>query len=95
MIGVPPHLYARRSDIDRLEALIMQLPQEARVELQLLDGSVLRGTVSMQPSMQVFRHADGTSGSNAGVRLDDRLHPEQAHYLWIDRIASVTRLGRA
>ncbi|MEL1265780.1 DUF3247 family protein [Pseudoxanthomonas putridarboris] len=95
MIGVPEHLYTRRADIARLEALIVQLPQEARVELHLTDGSRVTGTVSTRPSMQTFRNAKGVEGTNAGVRIDDRAHPEKAHYLWIDRIASVTSLGPA
>lgn len=93
MIGVPEHLYTQRADIARIEALIAQLPQEARVELRLTDGSRVAGTVSTRPSMQTFRHADGAEGSNAGVRIDDRAHPATAHYLWVDRIASVTSLG--
>lgn len=95
MIETPEHLYTRQDDIARIEALIAQLPDEARVELRLTDGRRLTGTVSVRPSVQVFRDADGVEGFNAVVRLDDPVDPAKTHYLWIDRIASVTRTGSA
>ena len=41
----------------------------------------------------LFRDADGQEGFNAVVRIDDRRRPQVAHYLWLDRIATVTVLG--
>lgn len=95
MTQQPRHLYTHQDDIARLEALILQLPDEAVVELRLADGGRITGTVAARPSVQVFRDADGHEGFNAVVRIDDRDRPQLAHYLWLDRIASVTALGSA
>jgi len=90
-----PHLYTHQDDIARLEAMIVQLPDEAVVELRLVDGGSITGTVATRPSVQVFRDAEGREGFNAVVRIDDDRRPQVAHYLWLDRIASVTALGSA
>ncbi|HJS35226.1 MAG TPA: DUF3247 family protein [Pseudoxanthomonas sp.] len=95
MTQAPQHLYTRQDDIARMEALILQLPDEAKVELKLTDGGSITGIVPVRPSVQVFRDADGREGFNAVVRIDDGTRPEVAHYLWLDRIASVTALGSA
>lgn len=92
MTQQPQHLYTHQDDIARLEALTLQLPDEACVEVRLTDGDCVTGTVTVRPSVQVFRDADGREGFNAAVRIDDR---ERTHYLWLDRIASVTRRGSA
>ncbi len=95
MAQTPQHLYTRQDDIARMEALILQLPDEAMVELRLTDGGAITGTVPTRPSMQVFRDADGNEGFNAVVRIDDDTQPQVVHYLWLDRIASVTVRGTA
>lgn len=77
-----PHLYTRQDDIARMEAMILQLPDGAMVELRLAGGGSITGTVAVRPGMQVFRDADGQ-------------RPQVAHCLWLDRIASVTALGPA
>ena len=95
MIEHPNHLYTRQADILHLEAMIQQLPDEARVELHLTDGARVTGTVATRPSVQVFRDSEGAQGFNAVVRIDDQQHPEHAHYIWLDRIAQVVHLGSA
>ena len=95
MNGAPGHLYTRQEDIARMEALVSQLPDEAVVELRLADGGSITGVVTTRPSMQVFRDRDGHEGFNAVVRIDDHRRPDVTHYLWLDRIASVTPLGSA
>lgn len=95
MIEVPQHLYTRQADIQHLEALIQELPDEAMVELRLTDGARVAGTVSTRPSVQVFRDPEGAQGFNAVVRIDDRQDPDHAHYIWMDRIAEVVHLGSA
>jgi hypothetical protein len=95
MSQAPEHLYTRQDDIARMEALVMQLPDEAVVELHLTDGGSITGIVATRPSVQVFRDGDGHEGFNAVVRIDDRKRPRVTHYLWLDRIASVTALGSA
>lgn len=93
MTQTPPHLYTQKDDIVRMEAMIQQLPDEAVVRLDLNDGGTITGTVAVRPAVQLFRDADGHEGFNAVVRIDDRRRPQVAHYLWLDRIASVTALG--
>ena len=95
MIETPQHLYTRQPDIQHLEALIQELPDEARVELRLTDGARVTGIVSTRPSVQVFRDTDGAQGFNAVVRIDDQRDPERAHYIWMDRIAQIVHLGSA
>ena len=95
MNGAPGHLYTRQEDIARMEALVSQLPDEAMVELRLADGGSITGVITTRPSMQVFRDRDGHEGFNAVVRIDDHRRPDVTHYLWLDRIASVTPLGSA
>ncbi|CAN7479661.1 DUF3247 family protein [Pseudoxanthomonas sp. LjRoot143] len=93
MTEAPPHLYTQQADIARLEAMILQLPDEAVVRLDLNDGGSITGTVAVRPAVQVFRDTDGHEGFNAVVRIDDRHRPQVAHYLWLDRIVTVTALG--
>ncbi|WP_334177299.1 DUF3247 family protein [Pseudoxanthomonas sp.] len=95
MTQAPGHLYTQQADIARMEALVLQLPDEARVEVRLVDGGSITGTVPVRPSVQVFRDAAGNEGFNAVVRIDDTTRPNVVHYLWLDRIASVTVLGSA
>lgn len=93
MTEAPPHLYTQQDEIARMEAMIQQLPDEAVVRLDLNDGGSITGTVAVRPAVQLFRDADGQEGFNAVVRIDDRRRPQVAHYLWLDRIATVTTLG--
>lgn len=95
MIETPERLYTRQADIERIEALVRELPDEALVELHLTDGARVTGIVSTRPSVQVFRDADGAEGFNAVVRIDDHNDPRRAHYLWMDRIQAVVHLGSA
>lgn len=95
MSDLPAHLYTRQADIQHLEALIQELPDEAKVELRLTDGARVSGVVSVRPTVQVFRDGDGAQGFNALVRIDDQQHPEHSHYVWMDRIAEVVHLGSA
>lgn len=90
---IPDRLLVRQDDIRRIEALAADLPDEAQVRLRLDDGSQLEGTVSTRPVLQVFRHADGEEGFNAVLRLDDRVHPERPHFVWLDRVRDVFHLG--
>jgi len=93
MIEVPQHVYTKQEDIDRLEARIVELPDEAIVRVQLLSGQQVEGVVSVRPSMQVFRNEEGVEGFNAVVRIDDKNDPGRAYYLWMDQISEVLRLG--
>jgi len=84
--------------IARLEALIADLSNGARVELTLEDGSQLRGIVAARPILQLFYGPDGSEGSNAVVRLEplgddpfDASAPPRD--LWLDSITGIRDLG--
>ncbi|MFC7302389.1 DUF3247 family protein [Cognatiluteimonas weifangensis] len=92
-----PRVHVEAAALKRLEALALQLPQDAQVRLHLDDGSELCGLVSATPSVQAFYDADGREGMNAVLRLesfldDGRAHAGGDHYLWLDRIRAVERL---
>ncbi|WP_368566264.1 DUF3247 family protein [Pseudoxanthomonas sp. UTMC 1351] len=93
MKEVPKLVYTKQKDLERLEARIGQLPDEAIVRVQLLNGQQVEGVVSVRPSMQVFRNDEGVEGFNAVVRIDDRKDPARAYYLWMDQIDEILRLG--
>ena len=92
-----PRVHGDQAVIARMEALAGQLPQDARVEVHLDDGTCLRGMVSMRPTVQTFYDGDGREGLNAVARIesfldDGRLREGGDHYLWLDLVRSVTRL---
>lgn len=86
-------IHTDRDEIARLESLVTQLQSEARVALTLDDGRELRGTVSVQPTLQTFRNASEQEGNNALLRLDDLKDPTQQHHVWLDQVRSVMQLG--
>lgn len=93
MKEVPQLVYTQQEDLERLEARIVELPDEAVVRIQLRDGQQVEGVVTVRPSMQVFRNAEGVEGFNAVVRIDDRQNPARSYYLWMDQISEILRLG--
>ncbi len=91
-------IHTDRADIARLEARLLELPNDARVALRLDDGSELHGTVAARASLQLFEDRDGNEGMNAIVRLEDAVLDDGSraavHDLWLDRIAEVRRIPR-
>lgn len=86
-------VYTDDADIARLERLVQQLPDEARVELRLADGASVTGVVSVRPTVQAFLDPKGEEGINGVVRIDDADDPAQAQrYVWLDVIREVRRL---
>lgn len=81
--------------IELLEERAFALKDEAVVEMELDDGRRIRGVVVALPTIQVFRDAEGNEGHNALVRLDDAYDPRREHYVWLDRVVSITQLGTA
>jgi hypothetical protein len=79
-------VHTDRAQIAALEALVAELPSEANVALTLDDGSELRGTVSVQPTIQTFRDASQQEGVNSLLRLDDLQDPARQHHVWLDQI---------
>ncbi len=93
-----PRVHVDAAAIARLEAIAVQLPQDAQVRVRLVDGSRLRGMVSATPNVQVFYVADGREGMNAVLRIesfldDGRTHGGGDHYLWLDQVEAVERLS--
>jgi len=90
-----PRVYADPVAIARLEKVAVQLPQDARVEIELDDGSRLRGMVSMTPTVQSFFDPDGNEGLNGVARIEceaDGTATGQSEYLWLDTIGNVEHL---
>jgi hypothetical protein len=86
------HVYSGQSQIAALEAWIVQLPSEARVQIRLDDGRRILGTVPVQPTIQAFRDQDEQEGMNSLLRLDDLDTPVQQHLIWLDTIREVRTL---
>jgi hypothetical protein len=92
-----PRVHVAAAAIARLEAIALQLPQDAQVRLRLDDGRELRGMVGTTPTIQAFYDGDGREGMNAVVRIESFLDDGRPrgggnHYLWLDRIDAVERL---
>lgn len=91
-------VYTRQEDIDRIQALILELHNDARVALTLDDGTELRGIVAFKPSIQQFFDRNGREGSNAIVRLDQPAleAPEKAGWIdvFLDRVVALRHLDR-
>lgn len=86
------HVYTGQSQIAALEAWIVQLPDEARVQVTLDDGRRLLGTVAVRPTLQAFLDEDEREGMNGLLRLDDLDTPVQQHLIWLDTIREVRPL---
>jgi|SRR5690606_25130721 len=89
---IAERVYTADADIARLEGLVEQLPDEARVELLLADGGTVTGAVSVRPTVQTFLDPNGGEGINGVVRIDDARDPSHAHFIWLDMISEVRRL---
>ncbi|HDS0948376.1 TPA: DUF3247 family protein [Stenotrophomonas maltophilia] len=92
MSRIAPRIHTDPAQIARLEALLPQLDGELQVEITLHDGRRLLGTVAVRPTVQQYRTESGDEGSNGQLRLDDYDTPVQKHHVWLDEIASVSRL---
>lgn len=93
MTRAAEHVYTDQRDIARLEGWMKQLDDEAMVEIRLQDGRCVRGVVIARPTVQMFFDAQGREGMNGVVRIDDVADPELSHFLWLDQITAVERIG--
>jgi hypothetical protein len=95
---IAPRVYTAQADIDRLQALIPELPNDRRVEVVLTDGRVFTGVVAARPMTTQFFDADGNEGTNGVVRLEQPAldRPEEARWvdLYLDQIEAVRPLDR-
>ena len=83
-------VYAAPADIARLEALIADLPDDARVELHLRGGRVLCGVVAALPTLQSFYGPGDEEGLNGVLRLE--LAGGGVQDLWLDEIEAIRPL---
>lgn len=86
------HVYTDQAQIQAIEGLILQLPEQSNVRIELNDGGTVLGTVTIRPSIQVYRDENEQEGSNALVRIDGLDDPAEHHYIWLDEIRSVQQL---
>ena len=93
MSRTPPRIFTSREDLDAIEQRIVLLDDEARVRITLDDGTVVEGTVSARPTLEIFRNGDGDEGHNARLRLDDLEDPATPHYVWVGDVRDIERLG--
>lgn len=91
----PGRLLSTTGEIQQMALLVRMLDDEEQVRLTLDDGRLLEDVVAVRPSIQLFRDADGQEGSNALLRLDPLAGYAAPHYLWLDRVVEVARLGSA
>ena len=92
MSRIAGRVYSAAADLARFEAFALQLPQDARVMVALDDGSVVQGIVSATPTLQMFFDPQDNEGLNGVVRIEGFPTGSGDHYVWLDRIRSVTPL---
>lgn len=88
MTQLADRVYRDAAEIERLTALVAELPDEGLVDLQLVDGSWRAAVVTTRPSLQTFLDPLGREGINAVVRIDDPA-TGRSDYLWIDEIVRI------
>ncbi|WP_162407589.1 DUF3247 family protein [Pseudoxanthomonas jiangsuensis] len=91
----PERLLTTAAGIERLTELCASLDDEEQVRLRFDDDRELQGVVAARPTVQVFRDGDGQEGYNALLRLEPLSGDAPPHYLWLDRLREVVRLGSA
>ncbi|WP_162823803.1 DUF3247 family protein [Lysobacter sp. TY2-98] len=95
---IAPRVYTAQPDIDRLQAIALELPNDEHVQVTLDDGRVFTGIVAARPITQQFYDANGDEGTNGAVRLEQSAleHPEDARWvdLYLDQIVEVRHLDR-
>lgn len=93
MSQTPPRIFTSREDLDAIEQRIVLLDDEVRVRVTLDDGSIVEGTVSARPTLEIFRSRDGDEGHNARLRLDDLRQPGTPHDVWVGDVRDIERLA--
>ena len=85
-------VHTDQGSIQRLERLIKELRDNARVALRLKDGSRVEGVVAVVPTVQNFVDADGVEGVNGVVKLIDNDRPDWSASISLDTIEGVEHL---
>lgn len=92
MGALAPQVCVEEPDIQRLVALIGQLPAHGHVKLHMRDGSVCEGVVRTRPNVQVFRDPAKTEGINVSLSLAACAAPSQIQRVWLDQVVRVEHL---
>lgn len=90
MVQHAEHVHTDPTEVARLEALIRDLPGNARVAITLRDGTVQRGLVAVLPSLQLFIDPQHREGLNGLFKLE--LAGGGTAELWLDQIERVEHL---
>jgi hypothetical protein len=85
-------IHTDKGTISRLEALIHELRDNAKVVIHLQDGSTVQGIVAVVPTVQTFVDANGTEGINGVVKLIDNDRPNWSATVALDTITRVEHL---
>ncbi|MET0580619.1 MAG: DUF3247 family protein [Pseudoxanthomonas sp.] len=93
MTKIVERVHTDQAEIALIEARIARLDDESIVELTLSDGSKLKGVVTVRPTVQTFRDADGTEGINSLLRLEDLDQPGKTHQVWLDQVTDIFHMG--
>lgn len=93
MTRIVERVHNGQEQIALLESRIAELPDEAIVEITLADGRKLKGVVTVRPTIQTFRDAEGREGVNSLLRLDDLDEPGNSHQVWLDQVSDVFHMG--
>lgn len=87
-----PQVCVDERDVQRLVALIAQLPAHGHVKLHMRDGSMHEGVVRTRPNVQVFRDPAETEGINVKVSLAYPDAPSRIQRVWLDQVERVEHL---
>ncbi|MGH8025295.1 MAG: DUF3247 family protein [Pseudoxanthomonas sp.] len=93
MAQIAERVHTDQREIALIESRIVELNDASAVELSLSDGRKLQGVVTVRPSVQTFRDAEGREGINALLRLDDLHRPGKTHHVWLDQVTGIFPLG--
>ena len=93
MTAIAERVHTRQDEIALIESRIVELPDEAIVEITLDDGRKLKGVVTVRPTIQTFRDTEGREGVNALLRLDDLEQPGHSHQVWLDEVREIFHMG--
>ena len=72
--------------LNLLHNRVQELPDNAKVTLELDSGEEVKGVVSARPSLQVFRNLGGDEGTNGVVTLEDPNRPDFRVSVWLSDI---------
>ncbi|PPV06890.1 hypothetical protein XBLMG947_2153 [Xanthomonas bromi] len=87
-----PHVYSEQVQIATLEHWVSLLDGQERVRIELEDGSMIRGTVAVRPTLQIYLDEHDNEGVNGQLRLDHLDASQEPQWIWMDRIVAVQPL---